>query len=127
MKYTACTLLTLFGICDCRSKDAAPNQAPAALATAAVAAPSPAVTSSVATARESASAAPVASATPEGGAKSLTYAVFGGKSDDVLNVRAEPSASSKKVYSYAPSVKSIRGTGHAIEKDKTPWIEVAFE
>src|SRR4051812_18399886 len=106
MKYAACTLLMLFGIGGCRSKDASPSQAPAALATAAAAAASVTPTSSAAAAAESAAAAPGAGTTPAAGAESLTYAVFGVKSDDVLNVRAEPSASSKKVYSYAPSVKS---------------------
>lgn len=53
-----------------------------------------------------------------------SYAVFGVMANDVLNVRAEPSASSKKVLSYAPDATGIVATGRTIEKDTTPWLEV---
>lgn len=80
-------------------------------------------------------APPAPSAAPEPSAgvavepeQSRTYAVFGVKPDDVLNVRAEPEASSKKVYSYGPDVTTIRSTGRLqLSKDGVPWVEVKFE
>jgi hypothetical protein len=61
------------------------------------------------------------------GFKAGTYAVYGVKSDDVLNVRAEPDASSKKVYSFGPTVKGVRTTGRSLVRGDTPWAEVVFE
>lgn len=52
--------------------------------------------------------------------------MFAVKSDDALNVRAEPDSASKKVYSYAPGVKKIASTGRSIEQRGTLWTEVSF-
>lgn len=97
----------------------------------------PAAASATASAQASAplaaGAAPAASAGPTSSAddtsadKPALYTVYGVAADDVLNVRAEPDAASKKVYSYTPEVKGIRGTGRQLEKANTPWTEVAFE
>lgn len=57
----------------------------------------------------------------------MNYAVFDVMTSDVLNVRAEPSPTSKKVHSYPPLAKNIRGTGRSVRQGKTPWIEVAFD
>jgi len=122
MKYAVYLVLGL-SVCGC-SKAAPAPPAPAATAPVAGAAAAPAAANAAAAAVTPAASASAGAAAPDG---AKTYAVFGVKSDDVLNVRAEPTPASKKVYSYAPSVKSIRATGHAIEKDKTPWIEVAFD
>jgi hypothetical protein len=70
-------------------------------------------------------ASPAVSATPP--APTATYAVFDVKGDDVLNVRAEPDGSSKKVYSFSPAVTRIRLTGRRMDRGGTPWVEVGFE
>jgi hypothetical protein len=94
------------------------SQAPATSATPAAPAPAPAPPPLAA-----ASSAPAAATAPA----PRTYAVFGVKAGDVLNVRAEPTAASKKVYSFTPEVKGIVATGQVVENDKTPWMEVKFE
>jgi hypothetical protein len=110
----------ILGVTACNAKGAAPNPGPAATAATVTAiAPSK-------SAAPTASAPAIASAADTSGDKPLTYAVFGVAANDVLNVRAEPDAASKKVYSYAPDVRGIKGTGKHVEKGNTPWTEVSF-
>jgi hypothetical protein len=45
----------------------------------------------------------------------------------VLNVRAEPNAKSKKVYSFGPTVTTVRSTGRLQTEGGTKWLEVSFE
>jgi Bacterial SH3 domain len=82
-------------------------------------------------AEASASAAPApppaASSAAAPAAAPARFAVFGVRSDDVLNVRAEPDASSKKVYSFGPRVTTIQATGHTTKNGGTQWLEVTFE
>src|SRR5687767_4238866 len=58
--------------------------------------------------------------------KPARFAVFDVKSNDVLNVRAEADSKSQKVYSFGPSVKTVRTTGKASQNGSTQWVEVAF-
>lgn len=105
-----------------RAENAAPTPAasqpaPAASAPAAEAPPSPAAPKT-----------PIAPAAFEDQkAKPARYAVFDVKSDDVLNVRAEADAKSKKVYSFGPSVKTVRTTGKSTRNGSTEWVEVTFD
>lgn len=116
MKYAAWVGLVAASVA-CKGKEPTPAPTPAVPAPALSAAASPtAATEPLAVVPASAPAA-----------KDVKYAVFGVKSDDVLNVRAEPSVSGKKVFSFGPDAKNIRGTGNKVVKDKTPWVEVAFE
>jgi len=87
----------------------------------------PVATSAIAATPPPAPAAPAAAASASAAPQGLTYNVFGVAANDVLNVRAEPSSASKKVYSFGPEVRGIVGTGQTLEKDKTPWMEVKFQ
>jgi hypothetical protein len=60
-------------------------------------------------------------------AKPARYAVFDVKGNDVLNVRAEADSKSQKVYSFGPSVKTVRSTGKTAQNGSTHWVEVAFD
>jgi hypothetical protein len=111
----------LLGLAACNAKGAAPGDAPAAVAPAPSAVAAAPATTTVA-ALSAAPDAPV-----EAAATGFSYAVSGVASNDVLNVREKPEVSSKKVYSYAPNVKSIHATGQHVEKGGTPWVEVSFE
>lgn len=55
------------------------------------------------------------------------YAVFGVKEGDVLNVRAQPDSKTSKVFSFGPTVHTIRNTGRAADNSGTRWLEVSFE
>jgi hypothetical protein len=123
MKTALGLLVVLVGSCAKSEPSATEGAASASPATVAV--PAAAVApGSPAVAPVEASARATAPATVAG---SVKYAVFGVKSDDVLNVRATPDAKSKKVYSYGPSVTAITSTGRQLVSGGVPWVEVAFE
>jgi len=101
-----------------KARSSAATEAPPAASSVAAAAPSNAAT-----------AAPSGAPAPSSEAPSelRRYAVFGVAPDDVLNVRAEPSSKSKKVYSFGPHVSNIRSSGRVQEEGGTRWIEVSFD
>lgn len=100
----------------CAKTEPRPTEAATSVAPQVVAAPPSPVT-----------AAAASSAAPAEDNASVKYAVFGVKSDDVLNVRAEPDPKSKKVYSYGPAVSAITATGRQLVSGDVPWVEVSFE
>lgn len=109
--------LVCWGLAAC-NKAPAPNEA-------APTAPAAPVAASAST--PAAAAPPSASAEATPSVTERKYAIVGVPSNDVLNVREKPDASSKKVYSYAPVSKGIRTTGEHLEKGGTPWVEVLFD
>lgn len=112
MKITLGMLVVL--LAGCAKSEAAPTAA-ASAAPPPVAAPPPPAAAAPPPSAE-APAAPV-----------VKYRVFGVKADDVLNVRAEPDAKSKKVYSYTPAVTAIKSTGRKQAAGGADWLEVAFD
>ena len=124
MKYILGSLLVL-ALSACNTKDTSSGSSPTATPLSPASTVVQAVPASAFASASADSAPAVASGLPA--ASDIRYAVTRVASNDVLNVREKPHVASKKVYSFAPSVKGIRVTGQRQEKGGTPWVEVLFE